>query len=402
MKFEKLERRRDNQQWMLDYLVMATGRSILFDHEERRYPEQVRSYRMLPKQMARGAKHKEEIAIAAEAAGHNRTASELYLSAVLDYHEAQHVIFQDDNPQKLMYYEALSSCFERLIQLANYPIERVDVPWEGQVISCLLHLLPDRRKAPITLFIPGMDMIKEAYPRVVGNAFIQREMHCLSMDGPGQGVSNIRKVRVTDDNYEKAASAVIDYLTTRQEVDATKIGVCGVSMGSHWGTRLAAYDSRVAAVATASACYGSKLPIFEMASPRFKQIFMYMSGIHDEANFDEMAARMTCLGYGDRIRCPSLMIVGEYDQLCFLEDSLALYNELAGPKELWLLEDVSHSIYALEGFGGLDAMPLMADWLMDALNGKVAGRQIVRISKDWGKGPYGAGSSCLKEEELYL
>lgn len=402
MKFEKVERRRDNQQWMLDYLVMATGKTMLFDHKERWYPDDVRSYRMMPKHMARQARHKEEIARAADAAEHYRTASQLYFSAILDYHQAQHAIFQDDNPQKLRYYQALASCYDRSIDLADYPVEKVDIPWEGQVISCLFHLLPDRRKAPTVLFIPGMDMIKELYPRVVENVFLGRGLHCLSMDGPGQGVSNIRKLRVTDDNYEKAARAVISYLATRPEVDATKIGVCGVSMGSHWGVRTAALDPRVAAVATASSCYGSKLPIFEMASPRFKQVFMYMSGIHDEARFDEMAGRMTCLGYGGKIQCPSLMVVGEYDQLCFLDDSLALHDELAGPAELWLLEDEPHNIYALEGLGGVDAMPFMADWLKDALNGKITGKRIVWVAKDHGKGPYSEASPTLTEEQLYF
>lgn len=402
MKIETLERKRDNQQWVLDYLVRATGRSILFDHKERRYPESVMSYRMIPKHLARRAKHKEELARHADAAGHRQTALELYFAAVQDYQEAQHVIFQDDNSQKLLYYDHLTLCYDRVIELASYPIERIEVPWEGHSISCLLHLLPDRRKAPTVLFVPGMDLIKEAFPKAIDNAFIKRGLNCVVMDGPGQGISNIRKLRVTDDNYERAASAVINFMLTRPEVDANKIGVAGVSMGSHWGTRLAALDQRIAAVATASAAYGSKLPIFETASPRFKQVFMYMSGVHDEVAFDAMAERMTCLGYGSKIHCPTLMVVGEYDQLCFLEDSLELYEEIAGPTEMWLLEDVSHQIFTLEGLGGLDAMPVMVDWLIDALDGKIAGKRIKVIHKARGKGPYDSGKPSLTDQELYL
>ena len=51
-----------------------------------------------------------------------------------------------------------------------------------------------------------------------------------------------------------AGAAVIDWLVEQPEVDASRIGVSGISMGSYWGMRIAAYDERVAALATASAC----------------------------------------------------------------------------------------------------------------------------------------------------
>jgi cell division protein ZapA len=48
--------------------------------------------------------------------------------------------------------------------------ERVEVPFDdGKTISCLLHLLPDRRKAPCVIYVPGMDQTKEAFPKVVNN-----------------------------------------------------------------------------------------------------------------------------------------------------------------------------------------------------------------------------------------
>mgnify|MGYP003352428067 FL=1 len=50
-------------------------------------------------------------------------------------------------------------------------------------------------------------------------------MHAFSFDGPGQGESNLRGIRLTADNYEEAAAAAIDYLMKRKEVDAQKIGV---------------------------------------------------------------------------------------------------------------------------------------------------------------------------------
>ena len=68
---------------------------------------------------------------------------------------------------------------------------------------------------------------KEYFPRVMNSLGVNRGMHVISMDGPGQGNSNIQKIRAVADNYERAGAAVIDYLEKREEVDSDKnsIGV---------------------------------------------------------------------------------------------------------------------------------------------------------------------------------
>ena len=105
----------------------------------------------------------------------------------------------------------------------SYPIERVEVPFDdGKTISCLLHLLPDRRKAPVVIYVPGMDQTKEVFPKAHHNIGIARGFHVLAMDGPGQGNSNMQKIRAVGDNYERAGAAVIGYLAKRPEVDATQ------------------------------------------------------------------------------------------------------------------------------------------------------------------------------------
>ena len=41
----------------------------------------------------------------------------------------------------------------------------------------------------------------------------------IAMDGPGQGNSNMQKIRAVGDNYERAGAAVISYLLKRPEGD---------------------------------------------------------------------------------------------------------------------------------------------------------------------------------------
>ncbi|MDB4893842.1 MAG: hypothetical protein JWN15_104 [Firmicutes bacterium] len=386
----KTERRRDNQQWLLDYMVKTTGRVQNFAYDEREVPVEVKSYRMIPRAMYKVASHYETIAKAAEAKGHLDTAAQLYVKACGVYMGAQHAIYEDDNQEKIFLHRKHQECFDKAAVCAGSKVETVEISWEGVQIQARFHPAPGGKKAPTVLFLPGMDMTKEAFPSPLGSPFAKRGMNVLSIDGPGQGISNIRKIRVSADNYELAAKACIDYLVTRQDVDADKIAVCGASFGTHWGSRLAAIDDRVRAVATAHAVYGSKRAIFEEASPRFKQMFMYMAGIHDEDEFDQLADHMSNEGYGARIKCPSLMITGEFDPLAHMEDNLAFFDEVAGPKEMWVFENEFHRASGREGIAGLEIYHFEADWIKDALEGKMpAGSAIIRVVRQKeGEGPY--------------
>jgi len=386
------ERRRDNQQWILDYLVHQTGRAINFEFEEREFPAYVRNYAQIPRAMGRIAAQREAIGDAAFAAGHKRTALNAYHLAGQQYHRAQHSIFEDDNRFKIFYHGKLLRCFERIMKCADYPIERVEIPWEGHEIQANFHFIAGKPKAPTVICLPGMDITKEWLSEPVDRCFTSRGMHAIAIDGPGQGTSNLRKIRITDDNYERAVKAVVDYLHERKEVDRNRIGLMGVSMGCHWGIRSAALDPRIKATAVTASTIGDKVPLFEQSSPRFKQMFMYMSGIHDEARFDRMAARMTTAGYGRKIRSAMLMVIGEYDPLSPIEAADEFFDELFGAKEMWVLADYYHMNLAPPHFGNLPGYHPMADWLKDALDGKYkkGHKRYVYIPERGGLGPYTA------------
>jgi dipeptidyl aminopeptidase/acylaminoacyl peptidase len=103
-----------------------------------------------------------------------------------------------------------------------------------------------------------------------------------------------------------------------------------------------------------------------------------------------MTEKMTLIGLAKKIKCPILLATGEFDPLCPIEDAYAVYDEVAGPKELWVWENEAHALNTLKGAAGLDIHPLAADWLMDKLEGrydkKMANEVYVRQS---GHGAYG-------------
>jgi dienelactone hydrolase len=176
----------------------------------------------------------------------------------------------------------------------------------------------------------------------------------------------VKGCAVTDAKYVKAGKAALDYLQQRPEIDPGKLAVSGASFGSYWAPLLAAADPRVKASAGIMGILYSMTPIFELAPPSFKSTFMYMAGISDEAAFDQMAATMGLAGVGAKLKCPTLITQGENDFLCPLEGAEKFFSEIAGPKEMWIFQDEFHPL------GGVMAhlIPWLADWVLDALDGK--------------------------------
>jgi dipeptidyl aminopeptidase/acylaminoacyl peptidase len=306
---------------------------------------------------------------------------------------AQHPIYYDDHPVKKYLYGKLCEMVDRRAEVAEYPIERVEVPFDdGKTISCLLHLLPDRRKAPVVVYVPGMDQTKEVFPKAHYNIGIPRGFHVLAMDGPGQGNSNMQKIRAVADNYERAGAAVIGYLANRPEVDASRIAIYGISMGSYWSLRLSSYDHRAAAVVSSVACFNPNNTIFTQSSPRFKQMFMYMAGYEDEDRFDEEVAKpMTVRGCLGKIECPTLLVTGEFDPLCPLEDAVEAFGDLRVPKEMWIMENQYHPLWGIPNLGGLDCHDYVLDWLQGLFSGAIKPTKNGRVCyiREHGDGPFG-------------
>ncbi|MEE9257638.1 MAG: alpha/beta hydrolase, partial [bacterium] len=373
------DRSRDSHKWITEefYKVhdVYAFRAAMFVEwgfrpaDVKRTTERIRVPEAVSKEWARTAAQEEELAREAEAAGHRESAAEFYHRAALYYGPACGSIHRN-SPRKLELYGKLVACYEKFAALFDEaPVERVEIPFEnGKSIPGILQAVPGVENAPCVLIIPGMDTIKEYMPNPYHNHFRRRGLATLSIDGPGQGESNIRENWVTLDNFERAGSAALDFLETRPEADASRTGIYGWSMGSYWGPRIAAHDSRIKGCVAAMGVYLQKDSLFKRGKPAYRANFKYMSGIQDEDEFDAMAEEMTLEPVAEKIRCPTLLAMGEFDELCPLEDAERLFESLRCPKELWVYENETHTL------GGRlpDFYLAVADWLCDALEGKFA------------------------------
>lgn len=380
------DRSRRGQKWITEefYKVLDVYgfRAVMFVEwgfrpaDVRRTTERIKVPAAVVKEWVRTARQEEELAREAEAKGHRESAAEFYYRAALYYGPACGVIHENTS-RKLALYERLVHCYQRFTELYDEAnVRRVEIPFEnGKTIPGILQTVPGAGKTPCVLVVPGMDTIKEYMPSPYHNHFRRRGMATLSIDGPGQGESNTRETWVTLDNFERAGSAALDFLETVPEVDGGRIGLYGWSMGSYWAPRIAAHDPRVKALAGAMGVYMQKDTIFKEAKPAYRANYMYMSNIHDEDAFDDMAAEMTLEPLAGAIRCPTLLAMGEFDELCPLEDAERLFDMLDCPKEMWVYEDETHT------FGSRlpDFYLHVADWMRDALEGRLEAGHARRI-----------------------
>jgi fermentation-respiration switch protein FrsA (DUF1100 family) len=376
---ERRMKRFKDQRWVLDNVIRTVG--VDWDQgrthrllayiglgglpDVNQVRERVTKFKDIPREFERVAKRREEIAKRAEQEGRTVTARENYFMAALFYVNAQWGIFEDDNQVKIRLAENQNACYDKYIEFADHKIERVELPFEGKSIPALLHI-PSSGSTPYpcVVSIPGMDSVKEDMP-LYGDPLLERRMAILRLDGPGQGESNMRKIRVTEKNYEEAGRSAVDYLGSRKDIDQNRIALQGVSMGTYWGFRVAAAESRLKAVALSLPCLEPGLDsLLNCASPTFKLNYMYMAGYDDEASFDEFAKKIDVRGLESRIRAPLLIVTGEDDELCPIEYLYDVIKKVPHPKQMVIYEGERHSIR------NPFARDLAADWIKDRLDGK--------------------------------
>ena len=181
-------------------------------------------------QRRRAAKNK---AAKPRSAGNLIEARDHYYIAACFYTNAMWAIYEDGNPERIHWQERKRASYDKFIQYAGRPIERVELPYDGKKVQALLHLPPGRKageKVPCVMYIPGMDGVKEDHP-ASGDPFIERGFALLSVDCPGQGETREGGIKCTASNCRRCRQASRDYLVKRPEIDADRLGVMAFEHG---------------------------------------------------------------------------------------------------------------------------------------------------------------------------
>lgn len=273
-------------------------------------------------------------AIAAEHEGHLLTAAGAYLRSSA-YHQIGERFRTPKDSIALECYATSVDSFKRYIRLVDWPrIEAVEIPIEGGAMPAyLVHPQSSDSRPPVVVYFDGLDITKEMCLTHGALALARRGISTLVVDGPGNGESiRFRSMPLRYD-YEVAGSAALDYLETRDDVDAQRAGVMGISLGGYYAPRCASLDSRYKACVAWGAIWDYHATWKARVDSGFTTA-MSVAGHHITwaLGVDSIEAALQKLeafrldGVVQRMTCPFLVLHGENDEQVPMEIARRLHG----------------------------------------------------------------------------
>ena len=119
--------------------------------------------------------------------------------------------------------------------------------------------------------------------------------------------------------WSKDLQRTVDYLQTRPDIDANRIGYLGLSWGSAMGTIMVATE------------------------PRLKLAIFLVGGFY----FQHARPEVEAINFAPRVRVPSLMLNGRYDFFFPVDASQSFMFRLIGvpePQKRWMVYETSHNL----------------------------------------------------------
>ena len=268
---------------------------------------------------------------------HCLTAGECLQRAGVYYHFAS-FLFVQDVPQMKIAHEKAIACRQAALPYLRPPGERVEIPYQGKTLAGILRRPEGIEKPPVVVMAIGLDSTKEETDAYEA-PFLARGMATLVFEGPGQGEAQY-DLPIRGD-YEVPVKAVLDYVVTRRDLEAARIGMWGVSLGGYYAPRAAAFDKRI------KACIALGGPFdwgaaWDTLPELTREAFRVRSHAKTQDEAKKNAATLSLVGVAEKITCPIFIVNGRHDRVVPAKDAERLAREVKGPVELLMVEDGNH------------------------------------------------------------
>ncbi|MBV4518367.1 alpha/beta hydrolase family protein [Pseudomonas kurunegalensis] len=288
-----------------------------------------------------------------------------------------------DAPGRLDMYKRCLELFARSLELTKDKCTRVEIPYEGKHIAGLF--IPADNvsgPAPVLVQVNGLDSTKEMKYRVGLPAWLaKRGVASLIIDQPGTGEALRLQGLTARYDSEHWASRVVDWLETRADVDARRIGMEGVSLGGYYCPRAVAFEPRFACGVAWGANHDwrdvqkrrlEKEGDFPV--PHYWAHVRWVWGAKDMDEFMTIAEHVHLDGVLDRIKVPFLVTHGEKDSQIPLKWAYRTYEQLVNsPKrELKIFTEREGGVQHASFDNSMNAGQYIADWVAETLGGQVA------------------------------
>lgn len=294
--------------------------------------------------------------------GNTVSAEEAYLRASNYYRTSEFYLNKNlEAKRSSELYDKNLECFSFVMKFNKPVIEPVRISYEGTSLPGHFYKVPGNMPRPTLIAMTGFDGTKEEMYGVA-MAAVKRGINCIAIEGPGQGEVIRKQNLVFRLDYENVITPVVDYLSSRKEVDSNAILLLGESFGGYLAPRAAAFENRLAACIANTGVFdfmGFRRPKNMKRGEAFKQIRdnfkdtnielkkimetntemrwalthgMYVFGVKSPAEFMIQCEDYWLQDICDKIKCPTLIVDGE-DENMFPGQAKQLYDLLTCQKE---------------------------------------------------------------------
>ncbi len=224
------------------------------------------------------------------------------------------------------------------------------------------------------VFCNGLDSVKEMIYLSVRDTFARRGISVLMVDQPGVGEAlRLHGLHAVHDS-ERWAAAAVDYLETRADVDAGRLGMMGWSLGGYFAPRAACYEKRFnLCVAWGANHDWGELQRRRLARegdrpvPHYWDHVMWVWGKDGMDDFMSFAPQVTLRGHLPEMDIPFLITHGANDRQIPIEYAYASRDQaIHSPKlELKIFTDREGGVEHVSSDNMEPSRSYIADWVAE-------------------------------------
>lgn len=282
------------------------------------------------------------------------------------------------HPNRKETWRRAQQSFQRYLKNDGANCQRVEIALDNGTMPALFVKGQGEGPRPTVVYCNGLDSCKELlYWSNLPDALARRGISTLCVDQPGTGETLRDGGLPAVAESEQWASKAVDWLEQQPEVNASKIGMVGISLGGHFTPRAVAFEPRFAA----GAVWGANHNWQEVQHKRLRRegenpVPHYWSHVHwvfgakDMDDFFSKITHMNLNGILDNIKVPFLVTHGEQDRQISLDYAHQTYEQLINSpaRELKIFTPREGGVEHVGADNMSFGCDYIADWFAETLN----------------------------------
>lgn len=308
------------------------------------------------------------------------SASSSYLRAASYWRFALMNFSEYKDPKVVEFTKNSRYCYDQYLEVSGYPGKKVRIPYDtGYLPGYFYRSQVAKESAPIIVITPGRDTWGEDTVWVYDEA-LKRGIHCLVVEGPGQGTALRLQGLTYRKDWEAVITPALDFVETLPGIDMHRVALFGISFGGYLVPRAAAFENRVKLCITnpGNISWGASITTaFKKIRklPKFLRPKMIQGLVRDYAwkhnvanNLDAVITELEQYNNQDiieKLSCKVLVIDATAEILP--GEALKFYNALKCSKHYMLFDEHSTAQNHTQMGGYGPASERIFDWILDNL-----------------------------------